>query len=67
MLLMWEISLWDSDIQTGADIGSVCMHQLQRDGSGWFKRTNTFYGKFPCACGNPGMVSACLRALEPNP
>ena len=29
MLLLWEISLWNADIQTEADMGSVCMDQLQ--------------------------------------
>ena len=30
MLLMWEISLWNADIQTEADMGSVCMSKGPR-------------------------------------
>ena len=41
MLLLWEISLWNADIQTEADMGSVCMDQLQCNGSGWFRRKDT--------------------------
>ena len=41
MLLMWEISLCNPDIQTNADIGCVGMDQLQCNGSAWFRRTDT--------------------------
>ena len=65
MLLLWETSRWNADIQTEADMGSVCMDQLQCSGSGGFRRTDTTSGKFPAAPGNIEMVSACLRAPGP--
>ena len=44
----------NSYIQTDADIGSVCMDPLQRNGSGWFRRTDTAEEVFPGASAENG-------------
>ena len=61
----------NSDIQTDADIGSVYMNQLQRNGSGWFRRTDTAEEVFPGAsgislnrvCVSKGPRALCLTAI----
>ena len=61
----------NSDIQTDADIGSVCMDPLQRNGSGWFRRTDTAEEVFPGAsgsslnrvCMSKGPSALCLTAI----
>ena len=59
MLLVWEISLWNADIQTEADMGSVCMDQLQCNGSGWFRRKDTA-GEQPAGAPDGSLNRVCV-------
>jgi hypothetical protein len=67
MLLLWEISLWIADIQTEADMGSVCMDQLQCNGPGGFRRTDRLRAPKAglwCAAVNGVCMSKGPRALS---
>ena len=61
----------NSEFQTDADIGSVCMDPLQRNGSGWFRRTDTAEEVVPGSsesslnrvCVSKGPRALCLTAI----